>query len=158
MYDAVIPAPWGGRLGLRDTGDALVGIDFLPVFSALQQPRSVLAERACREFERYFADPQAPFTVPHLGAGTPYQQRVWTALTAIPVGAVLRYGELAARLGSSARAVGQACGSNPLPVLVPCHRVLAARGLGGFDHRKDSERLDIKLWLLGHEGYLLPLG
>lgn len=157
MYRAVIPAPWGGRLGLCDDGDRLTSIDFLPAPTALQSPESALAEAACREFERYFADPLAPFTVPHGNVGTPYQRRVWAALAAIPVGSVLRYGELAAQLGSGARAVGQACGNNPLPVLVPCHRVLAARGPGGFDHQQDGERLDTKLWLLGHEGYLLKL-
>ena len=157
MYSAVIPAPWGGRLGIRDDGAVLTGLDFLPAPTAVQPPRGELAIQVCHELEHYFSDPSATFSVPQRRGGTPFQQRVWAALVAIPAGRVLRYGELAAQLGASARAVGQACGSNPLPLLVPCHRVLAARGLGGFDHRQDGERLDIKLWLLGHEGYLLPL-
>ena len=157
MYSAVMPAPWGGRLGIRDDGAVLTGLDFLPAQTAVQPPRGGLAIQACRELEHYFSDPSVTFQVPHCAGGTAFQRRVWAALVAIPAGCVLRYGELAAQLGSSARAVGQACGSNPLPLLVPCHRVLAARGLGGFDHRQDGERLDIKLWLLGHEGYLLPL-
>jgi methylated-DNA-[protein]-cysteine S-methyltransferase len=84
-------------------------------------------------------------------AGTPFQLRVWHALMAIPAGQPATYGALAKRLGTGARAVGQACGANPLPILIPCHRVVAASGLGGFMHSAAGTPLDVKTWLLAHE-------
>ncbi|HEX9181099.1 MAG TPA: methylated-DNA--[protein]-cysteine S-methyltransferase, partial [Burkholderiales bacterium] len=90
--------------------------------------------------------------LPLRAAGTDHQRRVWSALAAIPVGQTLSYGELAGTIGSSARAVGQACGANPLPLLVPCHRVVARDGgLGGFMGRRDGFALSVKRWLLEHE-------
>ncbi|MBS1146921.1 MAG: methylated-DNA-(protein)-cysteine S-methyltransferase, partial [Proteobacteria bacterium] len=80
-----------------------------------------------------------------------FQKRVWRALMEIPAGHPTTYGALAKQLGTAARAVGQACGSNPLPILVPCHRVVAANGLGGFMHSASGAPLDVKTWLLAHE-------
>ena len=73
-------------------------------------------------------------------------------MCAIPCGHVLTYGEIAAQLGSSPRAVGQACGNNPIPIVIPCHRVVAKSGMGGFMHHNGGFALDIKRWLLAHEG------
>jgi methylated-DNA-[protein]-cysteine S-methyltransferase len=70
---------------------------------------------------------------------------------AIPAGQSATYGARAKRLGTAARAVGQACGANPLPILIPCHRVVAAHGLGGFMHSAAGAPLDVKTWLLAHE-------
>lgn len=83
--------------------------------------------------------------------GTPFQQRVWQAISAIPVGETITYGELAKRVSSSPRAVANACGANPLPVIVPCHRVVAKSSLGGFNRSRSTESLAIKQWLLSHE-------
>jgi len=83
--------------------------------------------------------------------GTPYQQRVWKAICAIPAGQVATYQEIAQQLGSGARAVANACGANHLPLLVPCHRVVAKTGLGGF-MRGNPKGKTIKTWLLKHEG------
>ena len=84
--------------------------------------------------------------------GTPFQRRVWQALRGIPSGSTCSYGELAHELGSSARAVGGACRRNPIPIVVPCHRVAAAAGgVGGFMGQRDGEALTIKQWLLDHE-------
>jgi methylated-DNA-[protein]-cysteine S-methyltransferase len=69
----------------------------------------------------------------------------------IPCGQTRTYGEMAAQIGSSAQAVGQACGSNPVPVVIPCHRVVSKLGLGGFMRHAEGEALDIKRWLLAHE-------
>jgi len=102
----------------------------------------------------YFADPHTVIPPQHTCCGTPYQQRVWLALQQIPVGEVRTYGELAAQLGSSARAVAQACRSNPLTILIPCHRVISATGLGGYMGQTEGEALEIKRWLLHHEGYV----
>jgi methylated-DNA-[protein]-cysteine S-methyltransferase len=87
--------------------------------------------------------------------GTPFRQRVWQLLSRIPPGQTRTYGDVARELGSSARAVGQAVGDNPIPIVIPCHRVIAADGsLGGFNHSRSGYSLDIKRWLLFHEGVL----
>ena len=83
--------------------------------------------------------------------GTPYQQKVWQAIANIPAGQVLTYQDIARQIGSHPRAVGQACGKNPLALVVPCHRVVAKNGLGGFSSGQDNA-LNIKRWLLIHEG------
>ena len=78
-------------------------------------------------------------------------QRVWQALKQIPAGESICYGELAKQLGTSARAVGNACRANPLPIVVPCHRVVSASGLGGFMGQTQGAELTVKQWLLKHE-------
>lgn len=152
-YDAVIPAPFGA-LGLRADGACLTGIDFLPPGSRLCPPDGDLAREAARQLAAYFADPEHPFDLPLRLDGTPYRQRVWSAIRAIPPGATHTYGDLAAALASAPRAVGQAVGDNPVPIVVPCHRVVGRRGLGGFAHASNGYTLDIKRWLLRHEGVL----
>jgi methylated-DNA-[protein]-cysteine S-methyltransferase len=84
-------------------------------------------------------------------AGTPHQLRVWEALAAIAPGDTATYGELAAEIGSGARAVAAACRANPLPLLFPCHRIVARNGLGGFLGASDGAPLVLKRWLLEHE-------
>ncbi len=83
--------------------------------------------------------------------GSPFQQRVWNALLQIPAGSQVTYGELAKRLGTAPRAVGGACRANPIPLLIPCHRVVAAQGLGGFAGRREGRWVAFKQWLLTHE-------
>jgi len=113
--------------------------------------RNPLAERAARQLERYRDDPDAPFDLPLLVEGTDFQKRVWDAMCAIPRGRTRTYGELARELGGEARAVGQACGDNRLPIVIPCHRVVAAAGIGGFGHATGGYLLEAKRWLLMHE-------
>lgn len=103
------------------------------------------------QLRRYFDDPQAGFELPLAGESTPFAARVRAALIAISPGEVLSYGALASKLGSSARAVGGACRHNPLPIVVPCHRVVARHGRGGFMGATDGSALEIKSWLLRHE-------
>lgn len=83
--------------------------------------------------------------------GTEFQRRVWRQLMRIPAGSTMSYGELARQLDSGARAVANACRHNPIPLFVPCHRVVAANGIGGFMGETDGKPLQIKLWLLEHE-------
>ncbi|MEC5386180.1 methylated-DNA--[protein]-cysteine S-methyltransferase [Uliginosibacterium sp. H3] len=94
------------------------------------------------------------FDFPNMNRGTPFQRRVWKAIAEIPAGEIRTYGELSASVGGTARAVGQACGANPFPVVVPCHRVVAKTGIGGFANARDGWLLDTKRWLLKHEGVL----
>lgn len=152
-YAAVCRSPVG-CLGIRlDARGRLCAIDSLPDDTAAAAARGGAAADALHALEAYFADPAAALPVLDLApAGTPFQQRVWRALQAIPCGAVLSYGELAAELGSAPRAVGQACRRNPIPVLVPCHRVVARGGIGGYAGATAGPRLAVKQWLLAHEG------
>src|SRR5206468_11860046 len=108
------------------------------------------------QLERYFTEPDFRFDLPLASVGTLYQQRVWNAIASIPRGHVRTYGDLARLLESAPRAVGQACGANWFPLVVPCHRVTAAGGLGGFASNDDENgfQLGVKRWLLRHEGAL----
>jgi methylated-DNA-[protein]-cysteine S-methyltransferase len=106
------------------------------------------------QLESYLADPRFPFTLPLAHAGTAFRQRVRAELTKIPVGESRTYGEIARALHTAPRAVGGACGGNPIALVVPCHRVVGSRGsLGGFMNAADGDPLAIKRWLLAHEGY-----
>lgn len=141
-------------IGITTSAVGVTQVQYLPDDTPLLAATDALAERAAREVERYVADPAMRFTVPLAPHGTPYQRRVWDAIAAIPAGESRTYGELAGKLMSAARAVGQACGSNPLALLIPCHRVVGSRGaLGGFMHAASGDPLAIKRWLLVHEGY-----
>jgi methylated-DNA-[protein]-cysteine S-methyltransferase len=150
-YVAVVACP-AMRVGIRTDGERIAELVYLPRLHAAMEPRNALAERAARQIERYWVDPDAPFDLPLAPAGTPFQRQVWQALRRIARGRTRTYGEVARELDSAPRAVGQACGANPFPLVVPCHRVLAAGGLGGFAHAGEGFLLDIKRWLLKHEG------
>ena len=152
-FCAIVAFP-GMRVGVRTCDGAVVEITYLPPSIAERAPVNALAARALRQLEHYRADPDAVFDLPLAIEGTDFQRRVWAALCEIPRGRTLRYGEMAKQLGSAARAVGQACGANRLPVVIPCHRVVAAGGLGGFAHHTDGYLLEAKRWLLAHEGAL----
>lgn len=159
MYDAVLSAPFG-KVGIEV--DAAAGIVrticYLPDCVPARAPDSPIAERAAQQIERYLADARAPFDLPLADAGTPFQRRVWQAMCGIPLGSVVTYGALARQMGGVPRAVGQACGDNPFPLVIPCHRVVAANGLGGFSHHAgDGFYPRVKRWLLAHEGNQLAL-
>jgi methylated-DNA-[protein]-cysteine S-methyltransferase len=150
MFDVVVAFP-KMKVAVKTRGEQLVEIRYLPPCVAILEPRNPLAERAARQLERYRDDADAGFDLPLLIEGTPFQRRLWEALCAIPRGKTLTYGALARRLGGEARAVGQACGDNRLPIVIPCHRVVAASGLGGFAHATSGYLLEAKRWLLAHE-------
>jgi methylated-DNA-[protein]-cysteine S-methyltransferase len=118
---------------------------------------SPVLEEAARQLDAYFAGDLVSFDLPLELHGTEFQRRCWLALASIPYGRTVSYGEQARRLGlgpDAARAVGAANGRNPLPLVLPCHRVIGADGsLTGF-----GGGLHVKRYLLEHEGALLPLG
>jgi methylated-DNA-[protein]-cysteine S-methyltransferase len=151
-FDAVLPAPFGA-LGVRLQDGRLAGLEFLPPGTALHASGADIGLVAA-ELDAYYANPGHRFGLPLALVGTSFRRRVWQALLTIPSGESMTYGQVAARLGSSPRAVGQAVGDNPVPVIVPCHRVLAAQGLGGFMHGRDGFPIEVKKWLLRHEGLL----
>ena len=150
-FDAVLATPFG-KLGIRIEADALAKISYLPDGARPRAPVTVLAARASAQVQRYLRDPGFRFRLPLKAAGTPFQRRVWNAIAAIPRGRTRTYGDIARDLGSAPRAVGQACGQNPYPLVIPCHRVVSANGIGGFAHADDGYLLRIKRWLLAHEG------
>jgi len=143
-----------GPISVHWQGETLTGIDLEPLGlgPADSSPLASLPDWISRRLEAYFARPETRFDLPLALAGTPYQLRVWSVLRAIPVGETRTYGDLAHELGSAARAVGQACRANPCPIVVPCHRVVAKQGLGGFAGDTSGRRLEVKRWLLRHEG------
>jgi len=152
-FAAKLAAPFA-MLGISTRGIKLVGIEYLPMDESELAPTDAVAERACRQLERYFADPQFRFTLPLAPEGTPFRLRVWDALATIPVGESRTYGEIARRLATAPRAVGGACGANRIALVIPCHRVVASQGsLGGFMGVVEGRPIDIKRWLLKHEGY-----
>ena len=152
------------RVGVRASVAHLEEVCYLPPQTREVAPRNALAARAIRQLERYLEDPDAAFDLPVAPRGTAFQMQVWDALTRIPRGTSRTYGELARALGAGARirddgtlarAVGQTCGDNRLPVVIPCHRVVAANGLGGFAHSRGGYRIEAKAWLLAHEKAIL---
>ncbi len=149
-FSTIISAPFGA-LGVRAGESAIEAIEFLPPGTPSIAPDSALARRAADQLAAYLDDPRSGFDLPLEPAGTAFQRRVWQAISAIPCGAVRAYGEVARELASAARAVGQACGANPYPIVVPCHRVVAQASLGGFAHARGGFLLDTKQWLLVHE-------
>ncbi len=152
---AIIPLPllpndW--MLGIQTTARGLRGIVFLPRQRALA-PTTPQARRIVSQLENYFADPAWRFDLPLDLQGSDFQLRVWRRLAAIPPGQPLSYGALAADIGSGARAVGNACRRNPVPLVLPCHRVVAKSGLGGFAGSTEGGFMPIKQALLAHESH-----
>ena len=140
-----------GWVRLIGTAGAIIGLDWpnqMPDKKLAVRVDSVLA-RAAAELAQFFCNPNMGFTVPLKPVGTPFQQRVWHQLRLIPPGITRTYGAVANATGGTARAVGQACGANPLPLFIPCHRVVGQNSLGGFSA---PGALTTKAWLLAHEG------
>jgi methylated-DNA-[protein]-cysteine S-methyltransferase len=150
MYDVVLDF-LKMKVAVRTREGRVAQIRYLPRSTPGLAPRNALAERAARQIERYREDPDTTFDLPLAIEGTDFQKRVWAAMCAIPRGRTRTYGDLARELGAPARAVGQACGDNRLPIVIPCHRVVAADGIGGFAHSTDGFLIEAKRWLLLHE-------
>lgn len=153
IFSAIVTAPFGA-VGIRTEAGKLRELVCLPPHVGEKDACDAVANQAGEQIARYFADADVCFDLPLAEAGSAFQQRVWAAIAAIPRGSVRTYGALAAQIGSAPRAVGQACGANRFPLIVPCHRVTAAGGLGGFSHHADEHGfyLSVKRWLLAHEG------
>jgi len=150
-FDAVFDSPVG-RLAIVLDADRLCGLQFVDGRTAILPAENVAARQIQQAILRYLDVPRELPTVPLAVEGTPFQRRVWAALQAIPAGQVLTYGELARQLRSGARAVGNACRHNPTPLVVPCHRVVPRRGLGGFAGRMSGRLVAVKRQLLAREG------
>ncbi|OGT35795.1 MAG: hypothetical protein A2W28_01825 [Gammaproteobacteria bacterium RBG_16_51_14] len=150
QYDAVYLSPIGW-LGIRLQGQQLKQLAWLsarPVVKKVENRRLRIIMDA---LHRYFSAAQDFPTLPVAPEGTVFQRRVWAALQDIPCGQAVTYGQLARKLNTGSRAIGQACRANPIAVIIPCHRVIAARGPGGYMGK--AGKTVIKQWLLAHEGH-----
>lgn len=150
-YDARLKTPFA-TLGIIASDTHLLQLHFLPMDVIAKAPRNnTIAHLASVQLMGYLDNPDFEFDLPLKLAGSKHQLDVWQAMRNITAGETRTYGELADSIDSSARAVGTACGQNPLPIVVPCHRVVATNGLGGFMGGKQKDPLAIKRWLLVHE-------
>ena len=153
LFSAIVAAPFGA-IGIRTRAGALDELVYLPPRFEARDAADAVAQAAALQVTRYLDDPDFVFALPLSRVGSAFQQRVWTAISSIPRGTVRTYGQVAKHIGSAPRAVGQACGANWFPLVIPCHRVTAAGALGGFSHHDDENgfHLGVKRWLLKHEG------
>lgn len=152
-YYGTMPSPVGELMLITD-GSALTGLYMQNDKHAARREKAIRDDvklrDAIEQLQAYFEGRLRDFDLPFAATGTPFQQRVWTALCDIPYGETISYGELARRIGqpTASRAVGLANGQNPISIIVPCHRVIGANGtLTGY-----GGGLERKRWLLAHEG------
>lgn len=139
-----------GPLTVTEQDGALTGLDWQAQERGETSP---LLVEARRQLQAYFVRKLTAFDLPVSPAGTPHQRKVWRAMQDIAFGDYRTYGALSGAIGSSARAVGTACGRNPIPIIIPCHRVLAAGGrIGGYSGSGGTET---KRYLLSLEGVAL---
>ena len=150
-----------GDLALELEGQKLLSLDIRDkrapkkrVAASSSEVNSKLAESVLIQLKNYFSSATSFKTITMELQGTAFQKSVWRELIKIPLGETRTYGEIANKLNSSARAVGNACRRNPVPIIVPCHRVISAKGLGGYAGETGGRQLNIKRWLLKHEGAL----
>lgn len=155
---AVIVAPFG-KVGIQTAlyeGSLMLSqIFYAPEHLPLQSPQNLLEEEVIAQIQGYFSNAHRQFELPMIPQGTIYQNTVWQIITQIPAGETSTYGAIAKKIHSAARAIGGACGANPYPLIVPCHRVVAANSLGGFvQNNTAGYHRNIKIWLLQHEGVI----
>jgi methylated-DNA-[protein]-cysteine S-methyltransferase len=156
-YDTVVNTPFK-KLGLKIKNDAIAHVELLDVDDEHKQSLDIVALEATAQIKQYCQNADFTFDLPLHLEGTAFQKKVWKAIASIPKGEVRTYGEIAEQVNSSARAVGNACAVNPVPVIIPCHRVVAKDGFGGYagETLEKSPRglIRVKGWLLLHEGVL----
>ena len=150
MPQLSLHTPVGDITVFEDDG-AIVSVDWGWV---QDQIPTALLSRAHDQLQAYFDGDLKQFDLPLAPAGTPYRRAVWDALCAIPYGQTRSYQQIAKAAGGSARSVGQANGRNPIPLIIPCHRVVATTNLGGYS---GGDGLDTKRWLLALESPERPL-
>lgn len=140
-----------GKLGIKIKNDTLTNIEYLDTNAATTSKTNSLILNITKQLKQYFINPKYKFDLPLNLQGTEFQKRVWGILRDIPSGSVKTYGELAKQLNTSPRAIGNACRGNPIPIIIPCHRVIAKKSLGGYAGKQKGKLMDIKKWLLEHE-------
>jgi methylated-DNA-[protein]-cysteine S-methyltransferase len=139
-----------GKLTIREENGAIVAIGWHD--GGDDRPTPLLTE-AVRQLQAYFRGEISAFDLPLKPSGTAFDQKVWQAMRDIPPGETRSYADLAHAVGSAPRAIGRACGRNPIPIVIPCHRVLSRGGIGGYS---GGEGLPTKRRLLALEGATVP--
>lgn len=147
---AVLALPFG-KFGIRIADETVSELIFLPPESPLIHANTALAIAVAERINAWIEHPRSALDLPLSNRGTAFQQRVWQALRTIPAGEVRTYGQLARALGTAPRALGQACGANPFPLAIPCHRAVGAKGIGGFAHASEGYLIAAKRWLVDNE-------
>lgn len=147
---SVIDTPIG-KVEIIAIDKQVVRIDYLPAKSRLISPQDPIGQKAAVGIQKYFSDPKTKFNLDFHLVGTDLQKKIWRFLLKIPVGKTITYGELAKKIETSPRVIGNACRRNPIPIVIPCHRVVAKNGIGGYGGKKGGAKLKIKKWLLKHE-------
>ena len=150
IFSAIVPAPFGA-IGIRSTGDLLQELSYLPPQYKAKLASDKLSKKVAMQVAAYLKNPDYVFDLDLPDVGTEHQRKVWSVINAIPRGKVLTYGEVAHKIRSAPRAVGQACGANWYPLIIPCHRVTASGSIGGFARHDGGFHQSVKRWLLQHE-------
>lgn len=150
-YQAKLVTPFA-VLGIRTDGEWLTNIEYLPPKTSPLKYQNNLAKEVCKQLKAYLLNPDFVFDLSLHVSGTAHQHRVWQVIKTIPSGRTSSYADIASQLCSAPRAVGQACGANKIPIVIPCHRVISRNGdIGGFMNARNGFPLDVKRWLLQHE-------
>ncbi len=147
---AVIATP-AGFIRLQTEGNKLIKAEWTTDSATEKPAKTEYLKDVAQQINDYWHNPGVQFSVKRVQQGTVFMNKVWQALETIPSGQTRTYGELAKLLNTSARAVGNACRNNPYPLIVPCHRVVSASGVGGYDGETEGKKLAIKQKLLVHE-------
>lgn len=149
-FNAIITSPIG-KLGIKTSDSAVVAVAFLNEKSAIVSPNTKLAKETVRQLQAYFSGKLTHFDLPLEVDASSFQKTVYDQVNKIPFGATRTYGEIAHRISSGPRAVGSACRCNQVPIIIPCHRVVAKNHLGGYAGARTGTIFAIKQWLLDHE-------
>jgi methylated-DNA-[protein]-cysteine S-methyltransferase len=153
IYQTCISAPFGYVCVCSST-DYVTRIELLASKARSNSRLNKFAKEAREQVKAYLKNSAFKFDLPVDINCSAHRKQVWSEIVKIPAGETRTYGDIATLVGSSARAVGGACGDNVLPILIPCHRVVARADLGGFMHSSGGFSLKVKWWLLNHEGGL----
>lgn len=140
-----------GKIGIIIQNEKFSHLNFLSDDHEIISEPDQLSKTIITQLDNYFSNAPYQFNFAYDLQGTTFQQKVWDALQHIPHGETLTYGMLAKKLKTSPRAIGQACRTNPIPIIIPCHRIVAAKHLGGYAGETQGKLMEIKEWLLEHE-------
>ena len=149
-FQFVLPSPIGG-LGLNLSSKGVTQIGYLSGRAKTKIPKQGLALEVYKQLIDYFELRRNEFNLPLDIHGTPYQKKVWRAVSKIPYGKSKAYSDIAKNIHSGPRAVGNACRHNPIPIIIPCHRVVKINGIGGYCGKTSGTQIQQKDWLLQHE-------
>ena len=149
-FEYVLPSPVG-NLGLSVTTKGIRCLSYLRIQQKIQLPKGGLGKQVYSQLQEYFELRRTSFDLPIDIVGTSYQKKVWSEVAKIAYGESRTYGEIAQSISSGARAVGNACRNNPIPIIIPCHRVVKKSGIGGYCGSVAGKEIQQKDWLLRHE-------